>query len=139
MKKIMVFGAFDGFHPGHLRFFKEAKKYGDFLIVSLGLDENVKKIKGKAPLFSQSERLELIKSLKIVNKAILGDPKNYFNHIKKESPDVICLGYDQWASEKYVRKELERVGLKNTKVIRIKGFKPEKFKSTFLKKELNLR
>ena len=40
----MVFGAFDCLHPGHLDFFKQAKKYGDYLIVSVGTDKNVKKI-----------------------------------------------------------------------------------------------
>lgn len=134
----MVFGAFDGLHPGHLKFFKEAKKYGDYLIVSVGQDKNVKKIKGKTPLFSHNERLILLKNIKIVDKAILGDsdPKNFFHHVRIEAPDVICLGYDQWASEVYVKKELVRVGLKKTKIIRLSAFKPTVFKSTKMKKFL---
>ena len=46
MKVVMVFGAFDGFHPGHLDFFKQARAYGDILVVSVGTDRNVEKIKG---------------------------------------------------------------------------------------------
>ena len=45
----MVFGAFDGLHPGHLDFFRQAKEYGDTLVVSVGTDKNVEKIKGKKP------------------------------------------------------------------------------------------
>ena len=129
----MVFGAFDGLHSGHLNFFKQAKKYGDYLVVSVGRDVNVKKIKGHEPLFSEEERLELISNLKIVDKAILGATHNFFVQIKGEKPDVICLGYDQWANEDEVRTELRAVGLLNTKVYRLDAYKPEKAKSTHLK------
>lgn len=136
MKKVMVFGAFDGLHPGHLDFFKQAKKYGDYLIVSVGTDKNVEKIKGKKPLFSQKERLTLVKNLKIVNKVVLGTERDDFfeHHIKNYAPDAICLGYDQWASEQEVRLELDRVGLAKTRVIRLKPYRSNRAKSTIVKK-----
>ena len=31
MKKILTFGVFDYFHLGHLRLFKQCKKYADYL------------------------------------------------------------------------------------------------------------
>ena len=130
----MVFGAFDGFHPGHLNFFKQAKRFGDWLIVSVGTDANVERIKGKKPLFSQEERLDLVKNLRVVNEAILGVEEDFYRHIKDYSPDVICLGYDQWASEEEVRKELEAKGLGHTKVIRLKPYKVGRAKSTIVKK-----
>lgn len=133
MKKIMVFGAFDGVHPGHLDFFKQAKRYGDYLIVSVGTDKNVKSIKGKPALFSQEDRLGLISSISAVDRAILGVETNFYNQIKKEAPDIICLGYDQWASEEEVRSELDRIGLVKTKLIRLKPFKQNTAKSTILK------
>ena len=129
----MVFGAFDGVHPGHLDFFRQAKKYGDYLIVSVGTDQNVKTIKGKSPLFSQKDRLGLINSFSIVDKAILGAEKDFYLAIKKEDPDIICLGYDQWASEEDVRRELDRVGLTSTKIVRLKPYKRKSAKSTILK------
>ena len=130
----MVFGAFDGFHPGHINFFKQAKKYGDFLIVSVGTDKNVAKIKGKKPLFSQQERLALIKNLKIVNKAVLGAEKDFFKHIKQYAPDVVCLGYDQWVNVEEVEKNLAIVGLTKTRVVRLAPYKDSRAKSTYLKK-----
>lgn len=134
MKRVMVFGAFDGLHPGHLDFFKQAKKFGDFLIVSVGRDNNVLEIKGKKPLFGEEERLELISSLKIVDKPVLGAAHDYFVQVDQYKPDVICLGYDQWASEDYVRENLNRVGLFNCEVVRLKPYKVTKSKSTELKK-----
>ena len=134
MKKVMVFGAFDGLHPGHLDFFKQAKKYGDFLIVSVGTDRNVAAIKGKKPLFNQKERLELIASVELVDKSVLGADRDFYEEIQKHKPHIICLGYDQWATEADARVELDRVGLKKTKVIRLKPYKISKAKSTIVKK-----
>ena len=134
MRKVMVFGAFDGLHPGHLDFFKQAKKYGDFLIVSVGTDENVKTIKGKTPLFNQKERLALIASVVLVDKSVLGAERDFYEEIRKHKPHIICLGYDQWATEADARVELDRVGLKGTKVIRLKPYKVSKAKSTIVKK-----
>ncbi|HEY5600708.1 MAG TPA: adenylyltransferase/cytidyltransferase family protein [Patescibacteria group bacterium] len=133
MRKILVFGAFDGIHPGHLNFFKQARKYGDFLIVSIGTDKNVKKIKGQNPLFNQDERLELIKNCKLVDQTVIGSESNYFDHIKYLAPDVICLGYDQWATRKYVVEELKKVGLVNTLVVRLDPYKIKKAKSSIMK------
>jgi len=129
----MVFGAFDCLHPGHLDFFKQAKKFGDFLIVSVGTNANVKKIKGKKPLFGEKERLSLVQQLKIVDKVILGVEENFYKQIKGFTPDVICLGYDQWAQEEDVRRELKKVGLFKTKVVRLKPYKSKKAKSSIVK------
>src|SRR3990167_1952473 len=122
LKKVMVFGAFDGFHPGHLDFFRQAKKFGDFLIVSVGTDKNVEKIKGKKPLFSEEERLDLVANLKIVDRAVLGAAHDFYVQIKQQAPDVICLGYDQWSTEKEVTSNLRGVVLLNTEVYRLKPY-----------------
>lgn len=129
----MVFGAFDGLHVGHLVFFAQAKKHGDFLIVSVGRDSNVAKFKGRKPLFSQEERLKLVSALKIVDRAILGSETDFYSHIKEFAPDVICLGYDQWASIAEVKKELAKVGLTKTKVLRAQPYKTEVAKSKIMK------
>ena len=131
----MVFGAFDGLHSGHLHFFRQARKYGDTLLVSVGTDRNVEKIKGKKPVLSESERVDLIKQLRIVDDAILGAEADYFLHIKEHMPDVICLGYDQWAQEESVRKGLDEVGLFKTQIYRLESYEPTRAKSTILKKK----
>lgn len=131
----MVFGAFDGFHPGHLDFLRQAKKLGDFLIVSVGTDRNVEKIKGKKPLFGEDERLDVVSNLKIVDRAIMGARHDFFVKVKQEKPDIIGLGYDQWASEDYVRDELNKVGLFETKIERLGAYRGDIAKSTVLKQK----
>ena len=131
----MCFGAFDGLHPGHLNFFEHARSYGDKLIVSVGTDKNVEKIKGKKPLFSQVERLALVDNCKIVDKAVIGSEDNYFENIASYEPDVICLGYDQWAKEEDVKEGLKDVGLTSCKVVRLKPYEEKRAKSTITKRE----
>src|SRR3989344_3182506 len=135
MKLVMVFGAFDGLHPGHLDFFKQAKKYGDKLLVSVGTDGNVEKIKGKKPLFSQTERLALVDNCRIVDKAVIGAEDNFFENIASYEPDVICLWYDQWAKEEDVKEGLKDVGLTSCKAFRLKTYEEKRAKSTIIKRE----
>ncbi|OGE74258.1 MAG: hypothetical protein A3I07_00455 [Candidatus Doudnabacteria bacterium RIFCSPLOWO2_02_FULL_42_9] len=136
MKKVMVFGVFDLLHPGHISFLKQAKKLGNYLIVSIARDVNVKKTKGFSPVFSEKLRLKHVKDLKIAKKVILGALKNPMDHIQKEKPDVIALGYDQRDYIKNLKVQLHRNGLK-TKVVRLKAFRPDRFKSSIMRKKRN--
>lgn len=135
MKKVMVFGTFDILHPGHINFFKQAKELGDYLIVVVAHDENVKKIKKHYPKFNQSQRIAQIKKIELVNLVIAGLKNDPYLLIKENKPDVICLGYDQKSFSENLEKTLKSMGLNNIKIIRLKPFHPEKYKSSILKKQ----
>jgi len=128
----MVFGVFDLLHPGHVSFLKQAKKLGNYLVVSVARDANVKKIKRKPPVFDEKKRLEHVKRLKIANKVVLGGLKDAWPHIQKEKPDIIALGYDQDSFVGNLPHGLTHHGLK-TRVIRLRPFRPEVFKSKILR------
>lgn len=135
MKTVMAFGTFDFIHLGHVELLKQAKKLGDRLVVVIARDSNVKWIKGKTPFFSQQERIELVNSLKPVDLAVLGSDKDFFAAVRTYKPAVIVLGYDQKTLfESYIRKKLDGIGLKKTKIVRLKPFKHAKHKSKRLKK-----
>lgn len=130
MRNVMAFGTFDFLHPGHLHYLKKARGLGDRLVVVVARDENVVKVKGKAPLNSESDRLGLVKSLEVVDKAVLGDREmRSWSVIKRIRPVVIALGYDQWASIVSLRKELAELGLK-PRIVRVSAFKARKNSST---------
>tara|TARA_Y100000310_G_C20587580_1_gene766267 strand:+ start:407 stop:805 length:399 start_codon:yes stop_codon:yes gene_type:complete len=132
MKTVMCAGTFDILHKGHLFYLKESKKQGDNLVVIIARDLNVEKIKDKKPINNEQDRLETIKALEFIDKAILGNKGNIFNIIEEIKPDIICLGYDQKIDEKDLKEELKNRKL-NTKIIRIKSFKPEIYKSSKMK------
>ena len=39
IKIVLVTGGFDPIHSGHIKYFEEAKKLGDYLVVGLNSDE----------------------------------------------------------------------------------------------------
>lgn len=133
MKKVLVFGTFEGLHPGHLNFFKQAKKYGDYLIVVVSRDATVKKTKNRLPLRNEKKRLKEVQKCKLVNEVVLGHRSNPYWIIKEINPEVICLGYDQKFFTKDLKGELRKMGLR-IKVYRMKSYKPEKFHSSIIKK-----
>ena len=134
-RKVMVFGTFDSLHPGHLNFFQQARKYGDYLIVIIARDVNVKKIKGCYPDLSEKERQKSVAQTKKVAKAILGYKINRFKIIKKIKPDVICLGYDQRIKISELENKLEELKLK-VDIYRLAPYKPDKYKSSIIKNNL---
>jgi len=133
MKLVMCAGTFDIIHPGHLFYFSEAKKYGDRLIVVIARDETAKKFKGRTPVHNEKERLEKVRTLEIVDEAVLGRQGNIFDIIEEIKPDVICLGYDQNVQKQQLEDELKKRGMK-TDVIRIASYMPDIYKSSKLKK-----
>ncbi len=131
---VMVFGTFDFLHLGHLDFFKQARQVGNKLVVVVARDSNAEKLKGMRPFFSEQERLEMVRSLRIVDEAVLGDESNFFSAVEVFQPDVIALGYDQrFLAEKEIGKKLKELGLK-ANVLRLKPFKEQRFKSSVLRK-----
>ena len=94
MKKVLTFGVFDYFHIGHLRLFKQCKEHGDYLIVAVQRDEFIKKFKPDAVvMYSTSERIEMLESLRIVDKVIPYDDVSVTT-IENIDFDILALGED---------------------------------------------
>lgn len=128
MKRVMVFGTFDILHPGHIYFLRQARKLGDFLIVVLAREGNVKKIKGHKPFHSEQDRKKLLESIKFVNKVVLGSKKISLQPILKYQPDVISLGYDQKVYTEGLKQKLARRGFK-VRIVRMKPYKVKIYQS----------
>lgn len=129
--KVLTFGTFDILHPGHIYFLEQAKKYGEKLVVVVGRDKTVKKIKGKYPKNDENKRLKAIKGLDFVDKVKLGKLNNPYKVLREEKPDIICLGYDQKSFTRDLEGKIRELNL-NTKIVRLQAFKPEKYKSSLL-------
>ena len=116
-KVVFTNGCFDILHVGHVRYLKEAKGYGDILIVAVNSDSSVKTIKGdKRPIVSQSERAEVVAALEMVDYVTMFDEDTPYNVIKKLQPDVLIKGGD-WTIDKIVGRDI--VEARGGKVIAI--------------------
>ncbi len=117
-KRVMAAGTFEIVHPGHIFLLKRAAKLGKVFVV-VSRDKNAAKAKGRMPTVHESQRLEVIRNLKCVDSAILGDRKNFMNSIRRLKPDVILLGPDQMEAKK-LRALLVDIGLpKTTRVVQL--------------------
>ena len=92
MSKIIGYttGVYDMFHIGHLNILKRAKAQCDYLIVGVTTDELCFSRKNKYPIINQDERLQIIESIKYVDKAVFQDTMDglevttsYVQEIKK--------------------------------------------------------
>ncbi len=132
---ILTSWTFDCVHPWHSYYLNTAKQYWDYLITIIWTDKNVEKIKWKPPINSQEKRKEDIESLNISNKVIIWSEKNPYKHIEKYKPQIICLWYDQrWKFVSNLQKYIDENNLK-TKIIRIKPYKQDKYKSSKIKEK----
>ena len=130
MKKVIAFGSFDILHKGHESYLKEAKSYGDYLVVVVARDENIVKFKGKKPRNDENYRLEQVNKLEFVDEAVLGQIGNIFDILGEINPDVICLGYDQKTVEiEKLKEELKKRKI-DAEIVRAKPFKEDVFKSS---------
>jgi cytidyltransferase-like protein len=101
-KKVLVSGCFDLLHGGHIAFFKTAASYGS-LYVCVGRDDNLLMLKGKRPLFSQEERLHIVKSIRYVSEAFLASGSGMLDFepdIIRIKPDIFIVNEDGHAPEK---------------------------------------
>jgi len=93
-KKIVhCHGVFDLLHIGHIKHFKEARTFGDVVVVSITPDEFVHKGPGR-PAFSTSLRLEALSELESVDYVVANEWPTAEEIIKIIQPNVYCKGPD---------------------------------------------
>ncbi len=95
-KIVLVGGCFDLLHFGHISFLKQAKALGDYLVIALESDENVRRMKGNArPIHSQTQRKEMLESLSFVDEVIALPPmhgdQDYYELVRKIKPAIIAV------------------------------------------------
>lgn len=96
-KIVFTNGCFDLLHIGHIRYLAEAATLADVLFVGVNSDSSVKKLKGPTrPIQNESDRAEILASLKSVTHTILFSEETPLELIQKVKPDVLVKGGD-WA------------------------------------------
>lgn len=84
-------GCFDLLHAGHVRSFRDARAFGDILIVGLNSDAGVRSLKGESrPIVNQSERAEMIAALEMVDYVTIFDESTPVAALERLQPDVHC-------------------------------------------------
>lgn len=93
--KVITFGTFDLLHIGHINILKRCKELGDYLVVGVSSDK-LNKAKGKKSVYNESDRIEIVRSLKFVDEVFLEESlEEKDNYIKKYDCDILVMG-DDW-------------------------------------------
>ncbi len=101
-KKVFVSGCYDLLHSGHVEFFRQAAQYGD-LYVGIGSDETILHYKHHKTVYSEQERLFMVKSIRYVKDAFInaGDGiMDFVPTVEALQPDILVVNADGSSDEK---------------------------------------
>lgn len=94
--RIITFGTFDVFHVGHVNILERAKLHGSHLIVGVSSDKLNMSKKQRYPIYSQGDRIHIIRSLSCVNEVFVEESLELkAEYIKYYNADVLVMG-DDW-------------------------------------------
>lgn len=110
-KKVFVSGCYDLLHSGHVEFFRQAAQYGD-LYVGIGSDNTILHYKNHKTVYSEQERLFMVKSIRYVKDAYINAGSGILDFLPTldiVQPDILVVNSDGGSDLK--RKVCEERGM----------------------------
>ena len=110
-KKVFVSGCYDLLHSGHVEFFRQAAQYGD-LYVGIGSDNTILHYKNHKTVYSEQERLFMVKSIRYVKEAYINAGNGILDFLPTldiVKPDILVVNSDGGSDLK--RKVCEERGM----------------------------
>ena len=114
IRVVLAGGVFDIIHPGHIHTLKAAKDLGNVLVVVIATDKTAQKMKNRIPLHNMELRRDLVRSLAMVDYAVVGYEGDIFKSVEIIKPNIIALGYDQVHQEKFIVDGCKKIGISVT-------------------------
>lgn len=96
MKKVFVSGCYDLLHSGHIEFFRNASEYGE-LYVGIGSDKTILEYKHHKTLYSETERLFMVQSIRYVKEAFINQGCGILDFLPTldiVQPDILIVNTD---------------------------------------------
>lgn len=101
-KKVFVSGCYDLLHSGHVEFFRQAAEYGD-LYVGIGSDATILDYKHHKTVYSEQERLFMVKSIRYVKDACINAGSGVLDFLPTldvVKPDILVVNSDGGSEDK---------------------------------------
>ena len=135
-KTVAVSGGFDPLHVGHVRYIKEASRYGR-VIVFLNSDDWLTAKKGR-PFMNYEERKEILEALKYVHEVVpvIDEGNTVAETIRLHRPDYFAKGGDR-TIENIPEEEKRACTASNTKILTGIGGGKIQSSSWLIKKAMN--
>ena len=100
--KVFVSGCYDLLHSGHVEFFRQAAAYGD-LYVGIGSDATIQEYKHHKTVYSEQERLFMVKSIRYVTDAYINAGSGVLDFLPTldvVKPDILVVNSDGGSEDK---------------------------------------
>lgn len=95
LEVVLVNGAFDVLHVGHLRYLAAARELGDRLVAAVNSDLSVRLSKGKKrPIIPEIERVEILSHLWMIDRICLFDSETVSPILQRLKPRIHAKGTD---------------------------------------------
>lgn len=133
-KKVFVSGCYDLLHSGHVEFFRQASEYGD-LYVGIGSDATILDYKHHKTVYSEQERLFMVKSIRYVKDAYINAGSGVMDFVPTldiVKPDILVVNSDGGNEDK--RRICEERGIEYVVLERVPQAGLKARSSTDLKK-----
>jgi cytidyltransferase-like protein len=133
-KKVFVSGCYDLLHSGHVEFFRQAAEYGD-LYVGIGSDKTILEYKSHKTVYSEQERLFMVKSIRYVKDAFINQGSGVLDFLPTLDivrPDILVVNSDGGSDAK--RRLCEERGMEYVVLDRVPQAGLQARSSTELKK-----
>lgn len=101
-KKVFVSGCYDLLHSGHVEFFRQASQFGD-LYVGIGSDNTILYYKNHKTVYSEQERLFMVKSIRYVKEAYINAGSGILDFLPTldiVKPDILVVNSDGGSEDK---------------------------------------
>ena len=100
-------GVYDMFHVGHLHLINRAAEMCEYLIVGVNSDELVQEYKHKTPVVCESDRAEILRNLRAVDRCEVVDTLDKVELFKHFKFDAVFIGDDWKGNERWKQTELD--------------------------------
>lgn len=104
-------GVYDLFHIGHLNLLRHARSQCDYLIAGVASVEMTQRLKGTTPVVPLAERLEIVRSVRFVDRVVVDDHLNKADTWREVGFNVFFKGDDWRGTEKGERLERDMAGI----------------------------
>lgn len=107
---VFTAGSWDLLHVGHCRYFEEAKKYGDILVVGVSSNEAIRKVKGQnKPILDEKIRAEMLTYLRSIEFVTILPEPSCQPTLGLLKPDVYITVKEDWTENYKDSKEYKTV------------------------------
>jgi rfaE bifunctional protein kinase chain/domain len=114
---VLCFGHFNTIHPGHIRYFRTARQYGEQLVVGLEGDAQPPESE-RGKVFSEWDRAQAVAALDLVDYVVILDTGSLADLVGQIMPVALVLGKEfETARAVKVTKAVSRVRSQGGKVL----------------------